>query len=273
VIDARVATVVVVGPRDRIDEAAAALSDLGKQTGLRRILIAEGRRADRPVHDTSDEVFLDGLRPEFINNAVAALRLSSLPTMVWWRGGSEDAVPGLAALADRLVLDAADPSKVWKLVPQLAKHTAVTDLRWTRLTRWRSLLAQFFDVDEVREAASNFSTLAIAAGDPFAARLFAGWLATSLPQEAKLRATLAEVRGGSTIESVTLTAGALDLALRLAPHGQCVESVLRTPAGTGMTRTVALGSDSLATLIGEELRIRSRDLPFERAVRAAGGKL
>jgi len=34
---------------------------------------------------------------------------------------------------------------------------------------------------------------------------------------------------------------------------------------------VSLGNQGLAALIGEELRIRSRDLAFERAVAAVGG--
>jgi len=34
----------------------------------------------------------------------------------------------------------------------LSQMTAVSDVRWARLTRWRSLVAQFFDVPDVRAA-------------------------------------------------------------------------------------------------------------------------
>lgn len=273
-IEALTATVVVVSPRERIDEAVEALAELNKDTGLHTIFIAEGAAGTAPARSAANATFLDGVPPRFLNNAVAALRLSSLPSVVWWRGGSEDALPGLAVLADRLILDAPDPSNVWKLVPQLTKQTAVTDLRWTRLTRWRAVTAQFFEIDEVREASAQFRALDVAAADPFAARLFAGWIATSLPHGDTLKATLADVRdGGAPLESIRLTGDGLELKICLAPSRACVESSLRIASGArAVSRMVAFEPDRLPALIAEELRIRSRDVAFERAVRAAGGK-
>jgi hypothetical protein len=37
------------------------------------------------------------------------------------------------------------------------------------------------------------------------------------------------------------------------------------------SRTVSMGNQDLAALMGEELRIRARDLAFERAVMASRG--
>ena len=81
---------------------------------------------------------------------MAALRLSSLPAVVWWRGGSVEALDDLANLADRLVLDTPDPDDVWARADTLFERTALTDLRWTRLTRWRAALAHLFDLSHVR---------------------------------------------------------------------------------------------------------------------------
>ena len=91
---ALVATVIVIGRPERLDEAAAALRGLSDAGSVRTILISEGTRAT-PVSDAEgDAIFVSGLAPRYINNAVASLRLSSLPAVVWWRGGSTEAASG-----------------------------------------------------------------------------------------------------------------------------------------------------------------------------------
>src|SRR5215831_2815946 len=153
------ATIVVTGPHDRLTQAAQAVANL-KDVGVRAVLICcSDDSPELSVQVANHTVALDGIRSDYLNNAVAALRLSSLPTLVWWRGGDDRHVEGLAALADRLVLDAEDPRTVWAAVEKLAEHTSVTDLRWTRLTRWRALLAHFFDIPEVQAAIPHFRRL------------------------------------------------------------------------------------------------------------------
>ena len=165
------ATVVVAGPRERLSEAAQAIESL-KDIGVRAVLISYGDNPAAAVRVAGHTVLLEGLRPDYLNNAVAALRLSSLPTLVWWRGGQTDDIQGLATLADRLVLDAEDPLEVWKVVENLAQRTSVSDLRWTRLTRWRALMAHFFDIPEVCAAAcvARISSAASASNPALAIR-------------------------------------------------------------------------------------------------------
>ena len=174
------ATVIVVGPPDRLIAAADALEQLGDAGGVRAILISEGTHTAPVARVTENAIAIAGLAPQFLNNAVAALRLSSLPAVVWWRGGSVEALDDLADLADRLVLDVEDPATVWPGAPALFERTAVTDLHWTRLTRWRAVLAHLFDLPNVRGAAAGLDRLEIDAADRPAARLFAGWLRSSL---------------------------------------------------------------------------------------------
>ncbi len=166
------ATMVVAGPSPRLMEAAKALSEL-TDVGVRTVLISYGDNPEPAVRVSRQTVSLEGLPPKYLNNAVAALRLSSLPTLVWWRGGNVDMLKGLAALSDRLVLDADDPREVWGSVPILAERTAVSDLRWTRLTQWRALMCHFFDIADVRAAAAGFHRLRIEGSDLNTARLFA----------------------------------------------------------------------------------------------------
>lgn len=266
------ATIVVVGPAERMAPAADALRQL-TDVGVRAILISNGAQPTPTIEVTENTVVLDGLKPDYLNNAVAALRLSSLPTLVWWRGGSPDVLDGLADLADRLVLDADDPSPIWPRVAALVERTAVSDLRWTRLTRWRALMAHFFDIPEVRAAAAGFHRLQIDGADVHAARLFAGWLSASLRWKNNVTVSFRETPGPASIERVELGDGAQDLTLKLAPSATCVETTARVEGHAGAARIVSLGDQRLAALIGEELRIRSRDLAFERALSASEGIL
>jgi glucose-6-phosphate dehydrogenase assembly protein OpcA len=177
----------------------------------------------------------------------------------------------LATLADRLVLDSEDPSDGWRRVAALAEHTAVSDLRWTRLTRWRALMAHFFDIPEVRAVAPAFQRLEVTGADPHVLRLFAGWLASALQWTPAVSIDLRQTHGPAPIESVRLSNGGQELVLRLASSGSCVTTSAHVEGHAGASRTVALGDQTLAALLAEELRIRSRDLPFERALLAAEG--
>ena len=262
------ASVVVVGPQDRLPEAAAALESLG-EVGVRSILISYGENDVPPVRIAGRTVTLEGLRDRYLDNAVAALRLSSLPTLIWWRGGPTRTVDGLSELADRLVLDAEDPAEVWRRVPALAEHTYVSDLRWTRLTRWRGLMSHFFDIPDVRDASRGFDRLTIAGSDRHCARLFAGWLVSSLKWDRPPAVNL-DIRDGAPIARVELGDGQQSVTLDLAPRGGCVETVAHLTSSHA-SRIVSLGDQGLARLLGEELRIRSRDAAFERAVAAAEG--
>jgi Glucose-6-phosphate dehydrogenase subunit len=260
------ATVVAVGPRERLVDAATALRPHAQTGAIRAILIAVGARSTPEVRVTASEILLDGLRTDYVNNAVAALRLPSLPALLWWRGGDPDRAVSLARLADRLVLDADDPAPLWARLDALAREAPVSDLRWTALTRWRSLMAHFFDLPGVPEAAASFDRLHVSGSDAHSARLFAGWLAASLK---RTPADTRFVTGAQGPIAAASFGGGSD-ELRLARRGaSCVEGHARI-GGRETSRIASLGDQALSALIAEELRVRPRDLAFESAVRAAG---
>ena len=267
------ATLVVVGPGRRLREAAAAIAQLTGSSGVRAILISVGSNPSPRARVFEQTIALDGLRLDYLNNAVAALRLSSLPTVVWWRGEHPETLPGLAVLADRLVLDldGRDPGDVWPRAAALFDETAISDLRWTRLTRWRALMAHFFDIPAVIEAAGAFTRLEIHGADVHSARLFAGWLSSRLEWNGRVSIEIRETPGGAPIESIALGDGRQALSLRLAPSRTCIEAAAGVTGHAGAARIVSLGDQSLAALMAEELRVRSRDLAFERALAAARG--
>lgn len=261
------ATVVLVGPPARLGPVASTFEQMAEAAGVRTILISTGTLATPNVRVSNYAVAIEGLLPRYLNNAVAALRLSSLPTLVWWRGGAPGALDGLARLADRLVLDTDDPLRVWVRAAALAERTALSDLRWTRLTRWRSLMAHVFDIPEIRAAVQSFNQLQIDGSDEHTARLFAGWLYSCL-QWRKHVTTDWRSASGAHIQQVRLSGGGQDITLRLVANGACIEWAAQVVEHSGASQIVPIGDQSLGGLIAEELRVRSRDLAFEQALGA-----
>jgi hypothetical protein len=263
------ATVVVVSAPDRLADAAEALDQLGEAGGVRAILISEGEHTAPTARVTEHAIAISGLAPRFLDNAVAALRLSSLPAVVWWRGGSVEALEDLADLADRLILDTPSPDDVWARADALFEHTALTDLRWTALTRWRAALAHLFDVPQVQRSAGSMDRLEIEARDVPAARLFAGWLRSRLRWPPSFAIAIREVpsEAPTPLVRVTLSGKALSITLAVKPQATCLEAAV--DGADASVRIVPLGDGTLTSLIGEELGVRTRDLAFEQALASA----
>lgn len=263
VFTATVMAIVSTNTKKGIVEAMAQLAP----AGVRPVIIELG---DNPEPERCDEqgcAVIDGLIPKYLNNAVASLRLSSLPTLAWWRAEDPQILQGLAALVDHVVLDASDPSQTWALVPRIAEIAPVSDLRWTQLTRWREVIAQFFDIPGVNAAANAFDRLEIR-GDGPQARLAAGWLRSRLPSGDRLHVRI-DGGGERAIESLQLSGGGAMLGVRVLPEQNCLETSIRIGDAPVSTRVVAIGDQRPHALIAEELRVRSRDHAFEAAVVAA----
>ena len=264
-------TLVAVASESTLADVHAAVETLVRTSGVRPIVVTLGANPEPVLTRRDRTAVLEGLVPRYLNNAVASLRLSSLPAVGWWREPSIEGLAELGELVDRLVLDVEDPQTVWAMVPPLSARTAVSDLRWTRLTRWRDLFAQFFDMPEVRDRAGAFSRLAITAGDRASARLFAGWIVSRLPGGGRLDVSIAPEDGPVPIRSLQLTGEGMRLSLRVLPSDVCIETVVTMAEAAPAARVVAMGDSGLAALMGQELRVRSRDKAFEDAIAAAGG--
>jgi glucose-6-phosphate dehydrogenase assembly protein OpcA len=266
-VNALIATVIVIGRRDRVDEAADALDALADRA-VRRVLISEGTQTTATAGEEDTTIRIDGLSPEYVDNAVAWLRLSSLPAVVWWRGGFPHALDRLATLADRLVLDTDPADEVWSRAPALFDRTVLTDLHWTALTRWRAALAHMFDLPRVREAAASYRRLDVEASDRAAARLFAGWLrgCLSLPPDAVVNIEPAPAHEMTPLTRVRLAGDGPALTLQVQADRTCLEAGVE---GEGSARVVPLGDAALSSRLAEEVGVRTRDAAFERALVAA----
>jgi glucose-6-phosphate dehydrogenase assembly protein OpcA len=263
------ATIVAVGPPDRTREAREVLQALAARTAVRNILITLGDDPEPEIVTDGDVVTIEGLVPRYLNNAVARLRVSSMPSLAWWRGGEREQLESLAGLVDRVVFDSVDPTSDWTVAGAIAPTTTISDHRRTRLTRWRSLLAQFFDIPDARTDGTVFSSLEVRAGDTWSARLFGGWVASRLPNGDSLQVNVVDVPDGAPIESISLAGNDIRLVLRLLANSRCIESSVEKSGEVLASRVGHAGSDSLERLLGEELRIRSRDVAFEDALRDA----
>jgi glucose-6-phosphate dehydrogenase assembly protein OpcA len=265
---AHAATLVVVGPRNRLAEAAGVLGDIAAGS-LQSVLISTDPSRTPEVRHPQEPAITE-VKPEHLNNAVASLRLSSLPTIVWWRGGPPGQLDSVATLADRLVLDAEDPAPLWHRAPAAFHRTAVTDLRWTRLTRWRAVMAHFFDLPQVRDAAASFAHLTVTGSDRAQCALFAGWLDASLGWQGRVAVELTQTDGGAPMTAAVLSGRSGELSMRLMPNDTCLDTRARMEDHVLASHVVSLGDQRLPALMLQELRVRARDLAFERALVSTG---
>jgi glucose-6-phosphate dehydrogenase assembly protein OpcA len=264
---AHTATLVVVGPVDRLKEAAQAVAALDEAGSVRSVLMPTdgGELETSGLHE---DFTIRDVKADHLNNAIAALRLSSLPTVIWWRGGLPDRLDGVAPLADRVVLDAVDPAPLWTRAPGLFERAAITDLRWARLTRWRAAMAHFFDLSQVRAAAPGFARLAVVGTDRPQCTLFAGWLDSALHWEGRVAVEIVEADPPAAMSAVRLAGPDLELTMELMKSSTCVDTRASRADHVLASRVVSLGDEDLAALLSQELRVRSRDLAFEQALRA-----
>lgn len=209
------------------------------------------------------------------------LRVPDLPVFLWCRSPRVfhlKAFSQLAAMAQKLVLDSAafgDPAAALRDMSALAAAgRSLADLSWTRLTRWRELIAQIF---ENRAHLGNLplvSDISISyrsAATPVTAFYLAAWL---LDGFARIGAH-PRVRFHSDSGQ---PAGRLSLVeLRAAGGPEAIASIALAEGPAAEVRTGGLLSTALLpalndyALMREELAIPGRDPIFERALAAAAG--
>ncbi|HVQ36702.1 MAG TPA: glucose-6-phosphate dehydrogenase assembly protein OpcA [Pyrinomonadaceae bacterium] len=135
-------------------------------------------------------------------SAALPLLVSDLATFLWWRDGvqtSDKVLNTLLRATDRLVIDSgefpdpvSDLAEMNKLFTQENQRSqdrvGISDINWARLTLWRGLLADFYDVPAYQESLDEIDYVRIdyvaaeTAPNTVApqALLIAGWLASRL---------------------------------------------------------------------------------------------
>jgi glucose-6-phosphate dehydrogenase assembly protein OpcA len=202
---------------------------------------------------------LHGVLADHADSVVLPLLLPDAPVVTWWPGAAPG-VPStdpLGALAQRRVTDAAAAEEPLAEIVTRAQGYSPgdTDLAWTRLTPWRSLLAAALE----QKHSPVVGAAVEAEQDNAPAELLALWLEDRLGVPAR-RGTSA----GPGITAVTLRTEAGDIAIT-RPDGRL--AVLTMPGEPD--RPVALKRRELAELIAEELRRLDPDDIYQATVRCA----
>ncbi|HKS98134.1 MAG TPA: glucose-6-phosphate dehydrogenase assembly protein OpcA [Rugosimonospora sp.] len=122
-------------------------------------------------------------------SVVMPLLAPDVPVVTWWHGQPPDLIAHdfLGVVADRRITDSAQtPDPVAALLQRAQDYApGDTDLAWTRITPWRTLVASAFDTVEARISGA---TVVAPAKDPTAA-LMRGWLAARLGIRTELEPT------------------------------------------------------------------------------------
>ncbi|MGW2891093.1 glucose-6-phosphate dehydrogenase assembly protein OpcA [Streptomyces griseoruber] len=233
-------------PRERTQSRLDAEVRVGSEAGTGETVIL---RTYGEVSDHADSVVLPLLLPD-------------APVVVWWPVDAPEypSKDPLGALAQRRITDLYAVENPLQTMETRMRSYAPgdTDLAWTRLTPWRSMLAAALDQARVPIVSGAVE----AEAENPAAELLARWL---------------EARLGVRIDRV-VTAGPVVTAVRLGTAGG--EIIIDRPEGPLATltlpgqpsRTLALKVRTTSELIAEELRRLDADEMYAIALRGEGTK-
>lgn len=271
----RVLTLVVAVDETSADQAVADANEATRQHPARIVVVVAANRRGADRIDAQIRVGGDagasevvvlrlyGSLPGHAESVVTPLLLADSPVVAWWPQDppADVADSPLGRLARRRITDAASCTKPALELRRRVEHYTPgdTDLSWTRLTRWRALLAAALDQPpfEPVEAVTVTAERDLARGD-----LLAGWLGSALDAPV----TRARAAAGTGLVSVRLQrpSGPVDLVAVSATSGTL--SVPGQPV-----RTVALTAPSTAECLAEELRRLDADEVYAAALDGCRG--
>ena len=244
-------------------------------------------------------IHAEGSSAEHLESLAGPLLVSDLPVFLWYPGPFSPSSPefaGMAALADRIILDSAAAEDCELTLKEIAglleeeETPAIGDLQWVQLSPWRSLVAELFSSPERAGELGRLTGVEIqhAPDGECRALLFTGWLASTLGwsmvdstrtgngREVRFSGPSGEITAGMSPASPD--APFRRVRLFSEDYGfEVARSRDLSEARTAVTRdgeplaerTVHLGTFDLGVLLGEELRYRGRDEIYEHALRAA----
>ncbi len=269
-----VLTLVIVTDEENAYDALKAANDASREHPSRTLVVIKRvsrtprdrtqSRLDAEVRVGADagtgETVVLRLHGEIINHAqsvVLPLLLPDAPVVVWWPVNApvSPATDPLGALAQRRVTDTyAAEQPIHELTARAEKYTpGDTDLSWTRITPWRSMLAAALDqvtckVNEVEVEGEEFNP---------SCELLAMWLADRL--QVPVRRTLS---AGPGLTAVRMMTDCGPITLDRADGSLATLSMQGQP-----DRAVALKRRETAELIAEELRRLDPDDTYASALK------
>ncbi|MGA3016073.1 MAG: glucose-6-phosphate dehydrogenase assembly protein OpcA [Bryobacteraceae bacterium] len=208
-------------------------------------------------------------------SVVLPLAVPDLPLILWCRSPRLAAMPEflpIAGMAQKVVLDSGpmkDPAAALKLMAALnARGVLLGDLSWTRLTRWREMLAQVFENQQYLAQLEKISDVKVERGEGYrvSALYMAMWLTDCLAD-----AGVPDVSFG-----VGPAPEGVSVRVQLAGDGLAVELARREDrmvvTVNGVSQCTSLSQPTDYLLMREELGIVRRDPVFERALTRAASR-
>lgn len=207
---------------------------------------------------------LDGPAASHLTSIVLPMLASDVPVVTWWlldpvRYGLE---AELRTFADRRITysaRAADP--VESLYRRAETYTAGdTDICWTRISLWRSLIASAFD--GVNQAVERI-TIKADDDDP-SAQLMAAWLHTRLGVSPEIVDTEVE-RNSEHLPAIASVAFTMDGGETMEVQREADGTTVLRQAGLPKRRQTLQGR-TLGQLLAEELRHIDPDTAYKRVL-------
>jgi len=222
-------------------------------------------------------------------SAALPLLMPDLSTFLWWRNApsvSDKVLDKLLRATDRLVIDSAEFANPQRDLIETDKlysedgydHVGISDLNWARLTFWRELLADFYDVAGYQTWLDSIDSVQIDYVAPELdetsvapqALLIAGWLASrigwTLTDEPPVRERdqklifkfRNEIRDSSATVTEGLRARNIQLVLNCVERGErkpgrLVRVELKSSLKGAGSFTVARSEDNLYVLAEAKL--------------------
>jgi glucose-6-phosphate dehydrogenase assembly protein OpcA len=266
----RVLTLVIVTDEVGAEEAIEAANSASREHPCRVIVIVQGNRRGVDRLDAQIRVGGDAGASEVIvlrlygklathgDSVVTPLLLPDSPLVVWWpteppKVPSEDPI---GQMAQRRITDAATGRNPRKELDRRQEGYAAgdTDLAWTRVTKWRGLLAAALDQPPYQPIEH---IIVSGASDSPSTDLLAAWLAE------RLRCPVTRARGqaGTGMFSVRLErrSGPIDLVR--------ADGTIATLSQPGQPdRRISLPRRSLAECLAEELRRLDPDEVYQETL-------
>ena len=266
-------SLIVVVDEKRVREAEAAAT-IASAAHPCRLLIIVRSDIDRPSSRLDAEIVVGGrLGPcEAVvmrmagrlalhaESVVMPLLAPDVPVVTWWHGEPPQTIANdfLGVVADRRITDAAQAGSPVDALRNRAADYAPgdTDLAWTRITPWRTLVAGAFDTAGSTEVAG--ARIVAPDTDPTAA-LMSGWLASRL----RISPVIEPSTEFKRMRSVELKCANGDLLTLTRENGHALFSRAGQP-----DRVMALPRRPLGDELAEELRRLDADQIYADALGA-----
>jgi glucose-6-phosphate dehydrogenase assembly protein OpcA len=268
-------TLIVVADEKRVREAEAAAT-IAAAAHPCRLLVVVRTEIERERNRLDAEIVVGGrLGPcEAVvtrmygrlalhaESVVMPLLVPDVPVVTWWHGEPPEQIANdfLGVVADRRITDSAQSAHPIDALRQRAVDYAPgdTDLSWTRITPWRTLVAGAFDTTE---AQITSATIVAPRADPTAA-LMVGWLTARLG----ITPTWQETSEFARLHSVELGCADGDVLTLTRENNSA------TFQRSGQTeRQLPLVRRPLGDELAEELRRLDADQVYAEALGAAAG--